>query len=93
MATHSSILAWKIPWMEEAGGLQSMGCKESDMTKQFRFNSLHFNRDPWSCGPGWDAPGVGFLTLSSAGLGTRSLYAVGFPGGARGKVTCQRTGC
>ena len=25
MATHSSTLAWKIPWMEEAGGLQSMG--------------------------------------------------------------------
>ena len=25
MATHSSILAWKIPWMEEPGGLQSMG--------------------------------------------------------------------
>ena len=25
MATHSSILAWKIPWMEESGGLQSMG--------------------------------------------------------------------
>ena len=25
MATHSSILAWKIPWTEEAGGLQSMG--------------------------------------------------------------------
>ena len=25
MATHSSILAWKIPWMEELGGLQSMG--------------------------------------------------------------------
>ena len=24
-ATHSSILAWKIPWMEEPGGLQSMG--------------------------------------------------------------------
>ena len=24
MATHSSILAWKIPWTEEAGGLQSM---------------------------------------------------------------------
>ena len=27
MATHSSILAWRIPWMEEPGGLQSMGCK------------------------------------------------------------------
>ena len=25
MATHSRILAWKIPWMEEPGGLQSMG--------------------------------------------------------------------
>ena len=25
MATHSSTLAWKIPWMEEPGGLQSMG--------------------------------------------------------------------
>ena len=25
MATHTSILAWKIPWTEEAGGLQSMG--------------------------------------------------------------------
>ena len=25
MATHSSILAWKIPWMEEPGGLQSVG--------------------------------------------------------------------
>ena len=25
MATHSSILTWRIPWMEEPGGLQSMG--------------------------------------------------------------------
>ena len=25
MATHSSVLAWRIPWMEEPGGLQSMG--------------------------------------------------------------------
>ena len=25
MATHSSILAWRIPWMEESGGLQCMG--------------------------------------------------------------------
>ena len=29
MATHSSILAWEIPWMEEPGGLQSGGGKES----------------------------------------------------------------
>ena len=32
MATHSSILAWKIPWTEEPGGLQSMGPQESDTT-------------------------------------------------------------
>ena len=34
MATHSSILVWRIPWTEEPGGLQSMGCKESDTTEQ-----------------------------------------------------------
>ena len=33
MATHSSILAWRIPWTEELGGLQSTGCKESDTTE------------------------------------------------------------
>ena len=32
MATRSSILAWRIPWTEEPGGLQSMGLQESDMT-------------------------------------------------------------
>ena len=32
MATHSSILAWEIPWAEEPGGLQSRGSKELDMT-------------------------------------------------------------
>ena len=31
--THSSVLAWRIPWTEDPGGLQSMGCKESVMTK------------------------------------------------------------
>ena len=30
MATHSSILTWRIPWTEEPGGLQFMGHKESD---------------------------------------------------------------
>ena len=32
MATHSSSLAWRIPWTEEPGELQSMGHKEPDMT-------------------------------------------------------------
>ena len=26
-ATHSTVIAWKIPWTEETGGLQSMGCQ------------------------------------------------------------------
>ena len=30
MATHSSILAWRVPWTEEPGGLQSMGSRLSD---------------------------------------------------------------
>ena len=38
MATHSSTLAWKIPWMEEPGRLQSMGCEESDTTGQLHFH-------------------------------------------------------
>ena len=33
MATHASILAWRIPWTEEPGGLQSIELQESDMTK------------------------------------------------------------
>ena len=32
MATHSSILSWRIPWAEEPGKLQSMGSQELDMT-------------------------------------------------------------
>ena len=31
VATHSSIIAWSIPWIEEPGGLQFMGRKESDI--------------------------------------------------------------
>jgi len=45
MATHSNILAWRIPWTEKPSGLQSMGCKESDMTKHlnsFTFTHLKF---------------------------------------------------
>ena len=33
MATHSSILAWRIPGTEETGGVQSIGNKESDTTE------------------------------------------------------------
>ena len=40
MATHSSTLALKIPWMEEPGRLQSMG-SESDTTEQNHFETLN----------------------------------------------------
>ena len=33
MATHSSILAWEIPWTEELGGLQTMVSQKSDITE------------------------------------------------------------
>ena len=61
MAIHSSILAWKIPWTEETGRLQSTGHKESDTTeqismdlglKEFKQRDLgsipwRSNEDPW----------------------------------------------
>ena len=34
MATHSSILAWRIPWTEKPGGLQSVGSQESYTTER-----------------------------------------------------------
>ena len=43
MATHSSILAWRIPWTEELGGLQSTGRKESDTTERLQFLSLYWS--------------------------------------------------
>ena len=33
MVTYSSVLAWEIPWIEEPGGLPSMGSQELDMTE------------------------------------------------------------
>ena len=39
MATHSSALAWRIPWTEEPGRLQSMGSQELDMTEWLTHSS------------------------------------------------------
>ena len=38
MATHSGILAWRIPWTEEPGRLQSMGSQSSDTTERLHFH-------------------------------------------------------
>ena len=40
MAIHSNILAWRVSWMEEPGGLQSTGRKESDTTERLHFTYL-----------------------------------------------------
>ena len=42
MATHSSILAWRIPWTEEAGGLQSMGSQRTGYDRAT--NALKLNK-------------------------------------------------
>ena len=40
MATHSHILAWRTPWTEEPGGLQSTGSQELDTTEWLHFLSF-----------------------------------------------------
>ena len=42
METHSSILAWKMPWTEEPGGLQSTGSQRVDTTEQL---SMHTHKN------------------------------------------------
>ena len=42
MAPHSSILAWKIPWTEETGRLQSMGSQSRTWLSDFTFTFFHF---------------------------------------------------
>ena len=41
MVTHSSFVAWRIPWTEEPGGLQSMGSQELDMTQRLNQHSKY----------------------------------------------------
>ena len=48
MATHSSILAWRIPWTEEPGGLQSTGSQELNTTEQLSHHHHGARRVPHS---------------------------------------------
>ena len=61
MASHSSTLAWRIPVTEEPGRLQSMGCKESDMTERlhFHFHALEKEMATHSSVLAWRIPGMG----------------------------------
>ena len=49
MATHSSVLAWRIPWTEEPGGYSPWGRKESDTTEHTRIRIPHTVSEICSC--------------------------------------------
>ena len=61
MAPHSSTLAWKIPWMEEPGGLQSTGSRRvgHDFTFTFHFHALEKEMTIHSSVLTWRIPGTG----------------------------------
>ena len=79
MATHSSTLAWKIPWTEKPGGLQSMGSKRvggarlSDFTFPFHFHALEREMATHSSVLAWRIPGTGepggLLSMGSHSIG------------------------
>ena len=48
-ATHSSILAWRIPWREEPGGLQTRDLKESDTSEQLNTVTVLCDYDKMCC--------------------------------------------
>ena len=81
MATHSSTLAWKIPWTEEPGGLPSMGShgvaksqtQLSDFTFTFHFHALEKEMATHSSVLAWRIPG----TEEPGGLPSMGSHRVG----------------
>ena len=77
MAAHSRTLAWKIPWMEEPGRLQSMGSlsrtRLSDFTFTFHFHALEKEMATHSRVLAWRIPEKG----EPGGLPSLRLHRVG----------------
>ena len=73
MAPHSSTLAWKIPWTEEPGGLQSTGSRLSDFTFTFHFHALEKEMATHSSVLAWRIPG----TAEPGGLPSTGSHRVG----------------
>ena len=79
MAPHSSTPAWKIPWMEEPGRLQSMGSlavsqiRLSNFTFTFHFHALEKKTATHSSVLAWRIPGTG----ESGGLPSMGSHRVG----------------
>ena len=74
MASHSSTPAWRIPWMEEPGRLQSMGSLRvghdlSDFTFTFHFHALEKKMATHSGVLAWRLPGMGLLSMGSHRVG------------------------
>ena len=74
MAPHSSTLAWKIPWMEEPGRLQSMGSLRVGTTErlQFHFHALEKEMATHSSVLAWRIPG----RVESGGLPSMGSHRV-----------------
>ena len=74
MAPHSSTLAWKIPWIEEPGGLQSMGSlRVGHDSFTSHFHALEKEMAPHSSALAWRIPGTG----EPGGLPSMGLHRVG----------------
>ena len=73
MAPHSSTLAWKIPWTEEPGGLQSMASRLSNFTFTFHFHALEKEMATHSSVLAWRIPGM----AEPGGLPSVGLHRVG----------------
>ena len=73
MATHSSVLAWKIPWTEEPERLQSMGSLKVDFTFTFYLNALEKEMATYSSVLAWRIPG----TAELGGLPSMGSHRVG----------------
>ena len=74
MATHSSTLAWQIPWTEEPGRLQSMGLQRvgHDFTFTFHFPALEKEMATHSSILAWRIPGM----AQPGGLPSMGLHRV-----------------
>ena len=73
MAPHSRTLAWRIPWMEEPGGLQSMGSLRVGHDFTFHFHALEKEMATHSSVLAWRIPG----TWEPGGLPSMGLQRVG----------------
>ena len=91
MAPHSSTLAWKIPWTEEPGRLQSMGplswTRLSDFTFAFHFHALEKEMATHSSGLAWRIPGTG----QPGGLLSMGSHRVGHDWGDLAAVAAANT--